>query len=85
MNECVNITKESLQKAYDNGCEDVQDVLKNLFPDDLDENKNKFCCAGFEKYYTGVGCVSRFIFDSKIGDYYVLPHDGGYLVQYCSV
>ncbi len=31
----VTITKENLKKAYENGCEDVRVVLKNLFPDEL--------------------------------------------------
>ena len=51
MNEIVNITKESLQKAYDNGCENVQDVLEDLFPDDIDVGR--FCCGTFENLYNG--------------------------------
>ena len=82
MNECVIITKENLQKAYNNNCREVQDVLKDLFPDDLEGDK--FCCAGFKMYYEG-GSEPKFIFDSEIGDYYVLPHNRGYRVRYCSV
>ncbi|MCK4822424.1 hypothetical protein KA005_42060 [bacterium] len=81
MNETVSIKKENLQRAYDNGCEDVQDVLKDLFPDDLE--RDKFCCSNFKMYYEGTDSHPKFIFDSEIGDYYVFPDVGGWTVRHC--
>ena len=83
MNEIVNITKKSLQKAYDKGCEDVQDVLKDLFPDDIEEEEEEFCCSNFRMYYSGDGSHKKFILDSKLGDYYVFPDIDGWEVKYC--
>ena len=83
MNEIVNITKESLQKAYDNSCDDVQDVLKDLFPDDIEEDKDYFCCDNFRMYYNGCRTHKKFIFDSEIGDYYVFPGVDCWMVVYC--
>ena len=84
MNECVIITKENLQKAYDNSCEEVQDILLALFPDeDLGkEDKPEFCCKNFEMYYRGASGHKKFIFDGVLGGY-ALPDAGGWLVRYC--
>ena len=81
MNETVSIKKENLQKAYDNSCKDVQDVLKDLFPDDL--GKKEFCCRNFTDYYEGYEEHKKFIFDSERGDYYVFPDVNGWTVCYC--
>ena len=81
MNECVIITKENLQKAYDNKCREVQEVQEDLFPDDL--GKDKFCCNHFKTLMSTFGGHSRMIFNSNMGDYYVYPDDGGYEVIYC--
>ena len=81
MNETVSIKKENLQKAYDNSCEDVQDVLKDLFPDDIEGDK--FCCSNFKMYYEGARDHIKFIFDSVIMDSYNLPDVGGWQIKYC--
>lgn len=81
MNETVSIKKKNLQKAYDNSCEDVQDVLKDLFPDDLEGDK--FCCGNFKMYYEGSESHPKFIFDSQLGDYYVFPNINTWIVRYC--
>ncbi len=33
----ITITKENLQKAYDEGCDDTKKVLKNLCPDEFEK------------------------------------------------
>lgn len=35
----VKLKKENLQKAYEEGCEDVKKVLRNLYPNEFENNK----------------------------------------------
>lgn len=83
MNEYVSIKKENLQKTYDNSCEDVQNVLKDLFPDDL--GRNKFCCRTFGDLYNARWYYEKLVFDSKVGDYYVFPDINGWTIYYCPI
>ena len=87
MSETVSIKKENLQKAYDDSCEDVQEVLLRIFPDAIEKEEEEdevdFCCSNFEKYYRGDRMHGQFIFDSEIGDYYVFPDTEGWMIVYC--
>ena len=83
MNECVIITKENLQRAYENSCEEVQNVLKDLFPGDI--GRKKFCCTVLGDLYDGRRYCGKLVFDSKVGDYYVFPDADGWTVYYCPI
>ena len=68
----ITIKKENLQKAYYEGCDDVKETLKRMFPDVLGPI---VCCDGFKK------CLAEGVIKEGDSDY-TMGTDGWW-IKHC--